>query len=50
MPNELPTPDFYDYPWRPIDAARIAGRFVVVEWADGTSLEAFDWWLSLIHI
>lgn len=45
MPNELPTPDFYDYPWRPIDAARIAGRFVVVEWADGTSLEAFDWWL-----
>ena len=45
MPTELPTPDFYDYPWVPVAAARVDGRFVRLAWPDGVELEAFDWWL-----
>ena len=43
--RELPTPDFYDYPWVPLVAAEVDGRFVHLRWADGAELEAFEWWL-----
>lgn len=43
--SDLPTPDFYQYPWEPISSATVAGRFVEMAWADGATLEAFDWWL-----
>ena len=43
--RQLPTPDFYDYPWVPADSVSIEGRFVHVRWSDGTELAAFDWWL-----
>lgn len=39
------TPDFYNYAWHPITRATIADRFVVVAWADGVELRAFDLWL-----
>ena len=41
----LPTPDFYEYPWMPVETAEIDGRFLVARWADGTQLQAFDLWL-----
>lgn len=45
MAPTLPTPDFYEYPWTPIQAAETSGRFVRLAWDDGTTLDAFDWWL-----
>ena len=41
----LPTPDFYEYPWTPIERVDVDGRFATIRWADGAVLEAFDWWL-----
>ena len=43
--RELPTPDFYDYPWIPVESARTDRRFTTIRWPDGVELEAFDWWL-----
>lgn len=43
--NEVPTPDFYTYAWDSITHLSIDGRFVVVQWADGATLCAFDLWL-----
>jgi gamma-butyrobetaine dioxygenase len=42
---DLPTPDFYDYPWSPLASASIDGRFVRMAWSDGAELLAFDFWL-----
>jgi len=39
------TPDFYDYPWRPIASADINAGFVDVSWGDGTELRAHAFWL-----
>ena len=44
-PPQLPTPDFYDYAWLPAASVHVVGRFVRVAWSDGTTLDAFDWWL-----
>lgn len=43
--GDLPTPDFYQYPWTPLASAEIDGRFVNLTWPDGTELRAFDFWL-----
>jgi len=43
--NEVPTPDFYAYAWDSITHLGVDGRFVVLRWADGTELRAFDLWL-----
>ena len=43
--QQLPTPDFYEYPWTPIERVDIDGRFATITWADGAELQAFDWWL-----
>ena len=43
--EDLPTPDFYSYPWRPLKAATSQGAFVELAWDDGTTLSAFDLWL-----
>jgi gamma-butyrobetaine dioxygenase len=43
--NEVATPDFYTYTWHAIEHVAIDGRFVVVHWADGAVLCAFDLWL-----
>lgn len=45
MRTEPLTPDFYDYTWNAPDRAAIDGRFVVISWADGVELRAFDLWL-----
>ena len=45
MRREVLTPDFYAYAWDPIAALAVDGRFVVVRWADGVELRAFDLWL-----
>ena len=39
------TPDFYSYPERPLDTARIDDEFVVLEWPDGESLRVYSLWL-----
>lgn len=44
-PRQLPTPDFYEYPWNPIESVTVDGRFATILWDDGAVLEAFDWWL-----
>jgi gamma-butyrobetaine dioxygenase len=44
-PRELPTPDFYVYPWMPIESVSTEGRFTVLRWSDGGELRALDWWL-----
>ena len=41
----LPTPDFYEYAWAPIESATLDGRFVELVWPDGARLRAFDFWL-----
>ena len=43
--NEVLTPDFYTYPWAPVERVQIDGRFAVLHWADGATLRAFDLWL-----
>lgn len=43
--SHLPTPDFYDYAWVPLDGAVLDGRFVRLRWHDGIELDAFDSWL-----
>lgn len=43
--GEVPTPDFYTYPWTPLTSARVDDRFIVLEWDDGTTLRAFSLWL-----
>ncbi len=43
--DPLPTPDFYHYPPAPLSSASIDGQFIVLRWADGTELRAFDRWL-----
>ncbi len=39
------TPDFYTYPWTPIEAVRLEGDWVHVRWADGTGLPCYSRWL-----
>ncbi len=46
MTQPPPTPDFYEYPWDPVDSVAIDDRFVIVAWADRTELRAFDLWLQ----
>lgn len=41
----LPTPDFYDYPWTPVAAVALNGRFAELSWGDGATLSVFDLWL-----
>ncbi len=41
----LPTPDFYEYPWVPVQSVETQGRFLILRWADGAELTAFDLWL-----
>jgi len=41
----IPTPDFYAYPSSPLDSVLLDDRFALLGWADGTTLEAFDFWL-----
>lgn len=41
----IPTPDFYEYPWIPIESVHVDGRFVHLRWPDGVTLQAFDFWL-----
>ena len=43
--RSLPTPDFYDYDWVPVESAVVDNRFVRITWSDGASLDAFDVWL-----
>ncbi len=45
MATDIPTPDFYDYPWFPPASATVEGRFVRVTWEDGVDLLALDLWL-----
>ena len=40
------TPDFYEYEWSPLVAARLADGTVTVEWADGATLECYSLWLA----
>ena len=40
------TPDFYEYEWLPLVAARLADGTVTVEWADGATLECYSLWLA----
>ena len=41
----MPTPDFYEYPWTPIESVHVEGRFANIRWSDGAELAALDWWL-----
>ncbi len=43
--HDLPTPDFYEYPWTPIESVSIDGSFVTIGWADGVELVAYESWL-----
>lgn len=45
VPQQIPTPDFYDYHWNPLASVDSDGPFLVLRWADGTELRAFGWWL-----
>lgn len=40
-----PTPDFYHYPAIVPRSVEVDGRFVIIDWPDGTQLRAFDLWL-----
>lgn len=39
------TPDFYDYPWEPLESANVDDRWVILRWVDGAELRVFDLWL-----
>lgn len=43
--RSLPTPDFYEYPWTPLESASQDGHFLDLTWADGSTLRVFDRWL-----
>lgn len=43
--NDVLTPDFYTYAWEPLATVAVDGRFVLLGWADGTTMQAFDLWL-----
>ena len=40
------TPDFYEYEWSPLVAARLADDTVTVEWADDATLQCYSLWLA----
>ncbi len=40
------TPDFYEYEWSPLVAARLVDGTVTVGWADGATLECYSLWLA----
>ncbi len=39
------TPDFYSYPWTPIEGVLLKGDWVQVYWADGIALPCYGRWL-----
>ena len=41
----LPTPDYIDHPWRPLESATLADDFVTLRWPDGLSFRAYALWL-----
>lgn len=43
--SEVPTPDFYQYPWVQLASVEVDGRFANLTWDDGVTLAAFDLWL-----
>lgn len=43
--SQVATPDFYNYAWSPLTGLARDGRFLQLQWADGTELAAFDLWL-----
>ena len=43
---EALTPDFYSYPWLPLQRATLTDSFVTVQWSDGLSLTAYSLWLA----
>ena len=44
--NDLPTPDYYSYPWFALEAVRkTALGGVIVAWSDGQQLECHPLWL-----
>lgn len=43
--EELPTPDFYAYPWTPLASATLTDAEIVVGWDDGTGLRCHPLWL-----
>ncbi len=43
--QDIPTPDFYDYPWTPLSSAETDGRFARLTWSDGVELSAYVLWL-----
>lgn len=43
--DQVLTPDFYHYRWRPPVSVTVDGRFVAITWDDDVQLQAFDWWL-----
>jgi gamma-butyrobetaine dioxygenase len=46
-PSGVPlTPDFYEYEWSPLVAARLVDGTVTVDWADGATLECYSLWLA----
>lgn len=44
-PGTVTTPDFYDYPQRPIERIAIDGAFVEIAFVDGATLRAYGPWL-----
>lgn len=43
--ESIPTPDYYEYSWTPIESVDLTDRFATVRWADGVEVELFDLWL-----
>lgn len=43
---EALTPDFYSYPWLPLQRATLTDSFVTMQWSDGLSLTAYSLWLA----
>lgn len=43
--SEIPTPDFYSYPWVGLDSAAVDDDFVCLVWSDGTKYRAYKLWL-----
>ncbi|MEE9414919.1 MAG: TauD/TfdA family dioxygenase [Acidimicrobiales bacterium] len=44
--GEPATPDFYQYPWRPITSCTLRDGFAIVAWADGVELSCYCLWLA----
>lgn len=44
--SNLTTPDYYDYPWSPINSALLTDGWVTVSWSDGLALKSYQYWLT----